>query len=91
MCRAESSKCGSHVTQGGDSDAHGLLQVESAESKYRAKLDESLEDGIIDADEFGQLESLRKELGISSAPFSLSWEFFCSKFIETCLDIFNFD
>ena len=42
-------------------------QVDSAENKYREKLDAILEDGIIDADEFGQLECLRKELGISSA------------------------
>ncbi len=64
--------CGEYVCEDHYDKAHRKCmachekQVEDAESRYRAKLDESLEDGIIDADEFGQLESLRKELGISS-------------------------
>ena len=65
--------CGEYVCEDHYDKAHRKCmvcqskQVESAESKYRARLDEILEDGIIDADEFGQLECLRKELGISSA------------------------
>lgn len=65
-------ECGEYVCADHYDKAHRKCmachakQVESAESKYRAKLDVILEDGIIDADEFEQLEALRKELGLTT-------------------------
>ncbi len=66
------SKCGKYVCEE-HYDKGSLLcfdclteKVESAEAEYRKTLDVILEDGIVDKDEFEQLERLRKKLGIPS-------------------------
>ena len=66
------SKCGEYVCEE-HYDKGSLLcfdclteKVESAEAEYRKTLDVILEDGIVDKDEFEQLERLRKKLGIPS-------------------------